>query len=103
MGITGANGSGKSTLLKIMSGLLEPDEGEILVNHQSCHTLSDKGMENYISVYSPEMSLFQNTVENNILFRIEDEEVENTLDLEKSKRGIFPAIFKLSCCIFQRK
>jgi len=30
--ITGANGSGKSTLIKVLSTLLRPDRGEILIN-----------------------------------------------------------------------
>lgn len=33
-GITGLLGSGKSTLLKIMLGLIEPDSGEIWIDHQ---------------------------------------------------------------------
>ncbi len=31
-GIVGANGSGKSTLLKLMTGIIYPDSGEVLIN-----------------------------------------------------------------------
>ncbi len=32
VGVTGRNGSGKSTLLKLVSGVMTPDSGEIMVN-----------------------------------------------------------------------
>jgi len=32
IGVIGRNGSGKTTLLRIMSGVLEPDEGKVIVN-----------------------------------------------------------------------
>ena len=31
IGLLGANGVGKTTFLKLLSGLIEPDDGEILV------------------------------------------------------------------------
>lgn len=42
VGILGPNGSGKSTLLKCLYRVLQPDEGEILLNGQPLHLFSMK-------------------------------------------------------------
>ena len=40
LGLVGDNGAGKSTLIKILSGVLQPDSGQILVNGNSVHVSS---------------------------------------------------------------
>lgn len=40
VGLIGPNGSGKTTLLNILSGLSEPDGGEILLDGTPCHGLT---------------------------------------------------------------
>ncbi|RCW76870.1 ABC transporter ATP-binding protein [Saliterribacillus persicus] len=37
IGLIGSNGAGKSTLLKIISNLLKPSEGEVLINNINVH------------------------------------------------------------------
>jgi fructose transport system ATP-binding protein len=37
LGLVGDNGAGKSTLIKLLSGVLQPDSGEIYVNGQRAH------------------------------------------------------------------
>ena len=32
--VVGENGAGKSTLMRVLFGLLQPDSGQLLVNHQ---------------------------------------------------------------------
>ena len=39
VGLIGPNGSGKTTLLNILSGLSDPDSGEILLDGKPCHGL----------------------------------------------------------------
>lgn len=40
--IMGPSGSGKTTLLRLIGGLLKPDSGEILVNGQNIHGMTQK-------------------------------------------------------------
>jgi ribose transport system ATP-binding protein len=36
-GLIGGNGAGKSTLMKILSGIFQPDQGEIWINGKKTH------------------------------------------------------------------
>ncbi len=45
--IVGASGSGKSTLLGLVSGLDQPDSGEVIINDQSLQKLNQKDMTGF--------------------------------------------------------
>jgi len=72
--IVGHNGSGKSTLAKLITGIIEPENGEIFVDGLEVKE------ENYISIrrmvgyifQNPDNQLVSTTVENEIAFALEN-------------------------------
>ncbi len=50
IGIIGPNGSGKTTLLKLISGILKPQNGQIMLFNQDISTVSRKKMAKIVSV-----------------------------------------------------
>ena len=46
-GIVGMSGAGKSTILKLLTGLIRPDQGEILVRNQSLTNYSEQDWQQY--------------------------------------------------------
>jgi ATP-binding cassette subfamily B protein RaxB len=66
--IVGPSGGGKSTLLKLLSGLIKPSHGEILIDGEP---LSRIGLENYrtmIGVVMQDDQLFAGSIADNISF-----------------------------------
>ncbi|KQL44039.1 ABC transporter ATP-binding protein [Brevibacillus choshinensis] len=53
-GIIGPNGSGKSTLLKMISGVIPPDSGDILLGEKSIRSYSRKDLARQLAVLEQE-------------------------------------------------
>lgn len=66
--ITGPSGCGKSTLIKLLLGLLEPSEGEILINGAKLEQLGTANFRNLIGAVMQEDSLFAGSIADNISF-----------------------------------
>lgn len=86
IGIIGASGSGKTTLLDIISGLLEPDSGQILLNGKQ---ITIKDLNNLSFSYLPQENFIINdTLLSNIVLSYDKESIDlKKLDkiLEKLK------------------
>jgi len=74
-GIVGTSGAGKSTLLRLMNALDKPDEGDIIFDGKSVHTLTNKQlrlMRQSLGVIFQSHYLIQNkTVYNNVSVPLE--------------------------------
>jgi ABC-type multidrug transport system fused ATPase/permease subunit len=82
IGIIGASGSGKSTLVDLITGLLEPEKGEIFIDgleltHKNAHEW--RKMLGYVS-QSP--YIYDGTLIENIAFGVKSDQI----DLEKIKK-----------------
>jgi len=74
IGIIGKNGSGKSTLLKIISGVLNPTNGSVLVNGK-ISALLELG-----TGFNPELTGIENVYFNGTLMGYNKEEMDSRLD-----------------------
>lgn len=90
--IVGESGSGKTTLSKLLLGLYNPEEGEILFNSSSINEIGLLNLRNRISYVSQNVELFSGTIRENIMC------VNHNLTDEKIR-----VILKLSGCDFVYK
>ncbi len=64
--ITGASGGGKSTLMKVLLGLVEPDEGQVLIDGVPLARFGHKNFHDQIGAVLQEDSLFAGSLADNI-------------------------------------
>ena len=64
----GPSGAGKSTLVKLLVGLYEPQEGEILMNGVHTAQIDMSALRNQISFVTQDTQLFAGTIQENLAF-----------------------------------
>ena len=73
--VVGASGCGKSTLSKLISGLYKPWDGEILFDGKRFDEIDRNVFTGSVAVVDQDITLFEDTVANNI--RMWDESIED--------------------------
>ena len=76
VGIVGKTGSGKSTLIDLISGLIFPNSGQIIVDDIPLDSTNIQGWKDKISLVSQDIFLFDATIEENIAFNGVDKKID---------------------------
>ena len=66
--LVGYSGSGKSTLLNLIPRIYDPSSGEILIDNQKIKNLSLSSLRKEISIVDQNITLFDDTIYNNIKY-----------------------------------
>lgn len=72
LAIVGLNGAGKTTLIKLLSGLLDPTEGRVLLNGQDIRQFNRRDYYKLFAAVFQEFSRLQATVAQNVAQSISD-------------------------------
>lgn len=83
--ITGASGGGKSTLVKVLLGLVEPDEGSVLIDGVPLAMFGHKNYHDQIGAVLQDDNLFAGTLADNIAL------FDDTPDMELIVRSAMAA------------
>ena len=77
--LIGSNGAGKSTMMKLMTGLIKPNVGEIMLKGVSVQDTKPERLSKYVSmVYqNPEDMFIKDSIEADIAYAMQVREIEN--------------------------
>lgn len=80
LAIMGKTGSGKSTIALLLCRLIDPTEGEILIDGKNLKEHNLDNYRNFIGYIPQESYLFSDTIENNIGFAIDNPSHERIVE-----------------------
>ncbi len=66
--VVGPSGAGKSTVLNLVARLIDPESGRVLIDGQDVATVSLTSLRRSLSLVTQDVTLFEGTVLDNILF-----------------------------------
>ena len=95
--VVGTTGSGKSTLAKLICGLFEPNEGDILFNGRSIRDWWSPAQVRSLVSYVPQMnevSVFARSIADNIRFAVPDASMEKVVEAATAA-GIHEDVMRL--------
>lgn len=102
--ITGAVGSGKSTLLNFITRVIDPVDGEVLLNNKNLKNYDLFELRRSIGFVSQIPYLFSDSVKNNIVFGrdIDDEKLAKAIKVAQLENEVESFSEKISTLIGQR-
>ncbi len=83
LAIMGKTGSGKSTIALLLCRLIDPTEGEILIDGKNLKEHNLENYRNFIGYIPQESYLFSDSIENNIGFAIDNPNHEKIVEFSK--------------------
>jgi ATP-binding cassette subfamily C protein LapB len=80
VGIIGRIGSGKTTIEKLVMGLYHPESGSVLIDGIDTNQIDPADLRNNIAYVPQDVTLFQGTLRENIVYKTPDAEDEAILE-----------------------
>ena len=66
VGIVGKTGAGKSTVVNLLTGVLEPEKGDVLIDGRDYRSLEKSSLRRFIGYVTQENVIFRDTIANNV-------------------------------------
>lgn len=84
LAIVGENGAGKSTLLRLLSGVIQPTRGDILLNGKPLHDYKPAAWREVFHLMLQDAKIYQDFVRDNLLYGAPNGKRPQGLALERS-------------------